>query len=298
MTAAAPASTSSRGSRPPPTVPTSASVSAPAYTHMLAALTHAHNAHGALTHGMRMPAHGHMLAQGSHLHTLTRAHTRVMHTRCSHAYKCTRVHNTPRTHTVPIHVLLAHSGNRHLLPPEPGHIWGHPWFVGCSPAVPARLSALPCSLQLPRPRARLLLRPRGGPARRQPEQRQRLPGRGRVRRLPGGRVLPGPGGGARGRGQGGAGRGEERGLSGPAPRSTTPPASTASAACPASTATRTSPWTRRAPAAVSAGRPGCRGVCGSRMPGSFTPRWGPGPGPPLAAQIGWATGDRPALGPR
>lgn len=43
------------------------------------------------------------------------------------------------------------------------------------------------------------------------------------------------------------------------------------------------------------GRPGCRGVCRSRMPRSFTPPWGAWP--PCPDRMGGG-GDRPALGPR
>lgn len=117
VTAAAPASTSSHGSRPPPTVPTSVSVSAPARTHMptcshgLPALTHAHNARVMLTHEMHMHSRSHACSVHTPAH-ITCVHTCMTHTWHSHAYKCTHVRDTPpHSYSAHTRVLLAHSGN-------------------------------------------------------------------------------------------------------------------------------------------------------------------------------------------
>lgn len=184
VTTAVPASTSSHGGQQPWTVPTSASVSAPMCTYPGSGLPRALHAH---TH-----SHVHTLNRLRHVCTapllpqdvptllqvesLSPYHTQVR----SHTYVHTPLHRLA-------HLPLAHSGNlAHSIiwvcgmsPGGPVR-WGHRGALTAGPPPP------PSSLQLPRPCPRLLLRPRGGPAQCQPEPGPRLPGWGRVHRLPGG----------------------------------------------------------------------------------------------------------------
>lgn len=86
---------------------------------------------------------------------------------------CTCANNAYTAHTCSHTLRHAHTravgtwAAWHVLSPEPGHVWGHPWLAGCAPGVPVGrghggvLTAEPplSSLQLPWPRPRLLLRP-------------------------------------------------------------------------------------------------------------------------------------------
>lgn len=174
VTAAAPASTSSHGGQPPQTVPMNASVSAP--PHARTVLTHA-----------QMYSYPHSVLLYSRHILITHVHTRLHTCACAHVL----------TQYIQLSYMFTHAytcseeccwhtqATWHTPSPESGvtcSLWdvpGGPSRGRVTEACP-QLSPLLSSLQLLWPCPRLLLRPGGGSAQRQPESGPGLPGRGRV----------------------------------------------------------------------------------------------------------------------